>query len=168
MLCNISNIQKKQQLLVLKYLNCIPFKTTLPSPLIGIILLTTEVMKQITIFDDDENILELSKFILEQKGYSVSTFENCDAIIEKLEKSKPDVILMDNWIPDMGGILATRMIKEHETFRHIPVIYFSANNDIKLLAEHAGADAYLAKPFNITELENIVAEMIAATSNQTT
>ena len=68
----------------------------------------------------------------------------------------PDVILMDNWIPDSGGIVASRTIKSNEELQHIPIVYFSANNDIKALAQEAGADAFLAKPFDLEELEKII------------
>ncbi|MNW07478.1 Polar-differentiation response regulator DivK [compost metagenome] len=68
----------------------------------------------------------------------------------------PDIIFMDNWLPDVGGIDATRELKGHPTLKNIPVIYFTANNDVKSLAEQAGADGYLSKPFDIQELENII------------
>ena len=68
----------------------------------------------------------------------------------------PDIIFMDNWLPDVGGIDATRALKSDETLKNIPVIYFSANNDVMSLADQAGADGYLSKPFDIQELENII------------
>ena len=68
----------------------------------------------------------------------------------------PAVILMDNWIPDDGGIIATQTIKKVEKLKDIPVIYFSANSDIELLANHAGAETYLAKPFDLEELERVI------------
>ena len=70
----------------------------------------------------------------------------------------PDIIFMDNWLPDVGGIDATKALKNNDSLKHIPVIYFSANNDVKSLAEQAGADGYLSKPFDILELEEIVSK----------
>lgn len=69
---------------------------------------------------------------------------------------KPDVILMDNWIPQTGGIAATQTIKKEEDLKNIPVIYFSANNDIEVLAREAGADTYIAKPFDLDDLEALI------------
>jgi len=112
--------------------------------------------KRILIFDDDTDILSICSYILEEQGWQVFTRTNCNNIIEVLEEVQPDVILMDNWIPDTGGIVATQLIKEHEKFKSVPVIYFSANNDIKTLAQKAGADTFLAKPFDINELEDVV------------
>lgn len=68
----------------------------------------------------------------------------------------PDVILMDNWIPDDGGIVATQKLKSDEVLKEIPVIYFSANSEIELLANKAGAEAYLPKPFDLDDLEQII------------
>ncbi|MEO5911521.1 MAG: response regulator [Pelobium sp.] len=116
--------------------------------------------KTILIFDDDVNILELCSIILNDCGYHVETSETSHDIIEKVTALKPDAILMDNWIPEIGGIEATRLLKSNPEFKHIPVIYFSANNDIQSLAEKAGADAHLAKPFDLDVLENIMKEVL--------
>ena len=80
--------------------------------------------------------------------------------VNQVAEYHPDIILMDNWLPDVGGIEATQELKKHPMYKDIPVIYFSANNDIKALAETAGAESYLAKPFDIDELEEKVVELI--------
>lgn len=121
--------------------------------------------KTILIFDDDVNILELCAIVLSESGYHVEISETSHDIIEKVSETNPDVILMDNWIPDIGGIKATQLLKNNPQFQHIPVIYFSANNDIHLLANTAGADAYLSKPFDLDDLENIVGETILKAKN---
>lgn len=112
--------------------------------------------KKIVIFDDDEDILSICVYILEEQGWEVQTFTNCNNIIERVNAIKPDVILMDNWIPDEGGIIATQTLKKDEALKHIPVVYFSANSDIQILADHAGADSYLAKPFDLEELDRVI------------
>lgn len=112
--------------------------------------------KKVFIFDDNLEILELCTIILEDAGYEIKTSSTSNDIIGQVTAYIPDIIFMDNWLPDVGGIDATRALKNHEELRHIPVIYFSANNDVKSLAEQAGADGYLSKPFDIEELEKIV------------
>src|SRR5476649_443639 len=112
--------------------------------------------RKIIIFDDDEDILSICSYILEEQGWEVHTFTNCNAIVERVSEFTPDVILMDNWIPDDGGIMATQTLKKTESLKNIPVIYFSANSDIELLASHAGAETYLAKPFDLEELERVL------------
>ena len=112
------------------------------------------------IYDDDADLLEVCCLILQSKNFEVITKDRCSEILSDLNKHQPDVVIMDNWIPDLGGIKATRLIKSSEKFQHIPVIFFSANNDISALSTEAGADYSLQKPFDITELESMVLNAI--------
>ncbi len=114
----------------------------------------------ILVFDDDKTLLSIFSIVLKASGYTVAVSETSHDIIEKVAEVKPAAIIMDNWIPIIGGIKATQILKEHAKFRHIPVIYCSANKDIALLAEKAGAEAYLAKPFDLADLENTVAKLV--------
>ena len=120
------------------------------------------VRKKVMIYDDDTDLLEVCTLILQSKNFDVITKDRCNAILDDLGIHKPDVILMDNWIPDHGGVKATRLIKASEQFNHIPVIFFSANNDVSEMAVEAGAEYYLQKPFDITELESIVVNAVNA------
>ncbi len=112
--------------------------------------------RKVIIFDDDEDILSICNYILQEQGWEVHTYTDCNNIIEKVTGIMPNVILMDNWIPDAGGIVATQTLKNNEALKAIPVVYFSANSDIQLLAQQAGAETYLAKPFDLDELERII------------
>jgi two-component system cell cycle response regulator DivK len=119
-----------------------------------------EPNKKIIIFDDDEDILSICSYILEEQGWEVHTFTDCNNIIDKVSAILPDVVLMDNWIPDVGGIVATQTLKKSEELKHIPVIYFSANSDIEVLATNAGAQTYLAKPFDLEDLERVISNVL--------
>ncbi len=112
--------------------------------------------KKILLFDDNADILELCTIILKNAGYEVKSSQTSNNIEEQVLGFMPDLILMDNWIPDIGGIVATQNLKKNPILKHIPVIYFSANNDIESLAKLAGAEDYLTKPFDILKLERIV------------
>ena len=54
-------------------------------------------------------------------------------------------------------------LKQNEVLKSIPIIYFSANSDIELLANHAGAETYLAKPFDLEELERVINAVLEPT-----
>ncbi|NRF41947.1 MULTISPECIES: response regulator [Pedobacter] len=120
-----------------------------------------EKNKRVFLFDDNAEILELCTIILEDAGYDIKTSSTSNNIIDQVLSYVPDIIFMDNWLPDVGGIDATKELKGHETLKSIPVIYFSANNDVKALAAEAGADGYLSKPFDIQELEDIISKHLA-------
>src|SRR6187402_2893095 len=106
-------------------------------------------MSKVLIFDDDEDILELCSLILRQNGFETFGESNSKRVIERIGETNPDVILMDNWIPGIGGIKATQLIKATPQTLHIPVIIFSANNNIENIAREAKAEYYLKKPFDI-------------------
>jgi DNA-binding NtrC family response regulator len=122
--------------------------------------------RRIMIFDDDNDILSICSFILESQGWKVFTQSNCNNILKVVGEVKPDLIVMDNWIPDSGGIIATQTIKANESTKHIPVIYFSANHDIKNLAGQAGTEYFLAKPFDIQQFEELIEHVLQVHSSQ--
>lgn len=112
--------------------------------------------KKVIIFDNDEDILSLCSYILTRLGWEVHTRNACENLITTLENIQPTVIFIDNDIDDHGGVIATQTIKSHSALKTIPVIYFSGHDQIKILAEQAGADTYLEKPFEIKDLEKVI------------
>ena len=118
------------------------------------------MVKRILVYDDDADILEVCATILRMKGYDVLCRDNCKAILKDIEMYAPDVILMDNWLPDIGGVKAVQLIKGTPAFKHIPVIFFSANSHVEELAKEAGADFMLKKPFDLSELQQVIGTAI--------
>lgn len=115
-------------------------------------------MRRVLVCDDDVSISEIVALVLTDADWEVYTIPDCNNIIEQIETTKPSVIFMDHKIPDEGGIVATQIIKNDPDHRDIPVIYFTANDDIDALAQKAGADYVLQKPFNIKQLEDTVSK----------
>ncbi len=113
--------------------------------------------KCVLIFDDDPEILMVSKIILEQENYRVETRICCDDVINDITEVNPSMILMDLRIPKIGGEKATILIKNKKATKHIPVIIFSANTEIEQVSERAHANGFLKKPFDIDALLSIVA-----------
>lgn len=111
-----------------------------------------EANKRVLVFDDDRDLLTIFQFLFQHHGWEVRTSETCSDVLAKTTEYGPDLILMDNWIPDTGGVVATQLLKNDSALKNIPVIYISANNDIKDIAAKAGADAHIAKPFDFDKL----------------
>ena len=116
---------------------------------------------RVMIFDDDTDLLEVCSIVLKSKNYIVNGLNKCDDIIQEVKAFSPNVILMDNWIPEIGGVKATQQLKNDLELKSIPIIFFSANDRVEDLASEAGADFYLQKPFEIEELEATVSKAIA-------
>lgn len=119
------------------------------------------------IFDDDTDLLEVCGMVLKAKGHTVIGMDNCNALIENIKRFSPNVILMDNWIPEIGGVNAIHLIKADRELNSVPVILFSANDDIRELAREANADFFLQKPFEIDDLETTVSRAILSHVTQT-
>lgn len=105
--------------------------------------------KCILIYEDDQEIVLLCKTILIKNQYRVESLSRCENVLSDLEKIKPDLILMDLWIPEIGGEKAIIKIKENPASQQIPVILFSANSDIEEICKKINADGYIQKPFDI-------------------
>ncbi len=115
--------------------------------------------KCVLIFDDDTEILFLCNAVL-KNDYRVITSNRCDHVIDEVGNIKPDLILMDLWIPNIGGAKATEILKETNTTAHVPIILFSANADIKDIALSVKANGYLEKPFDIKKLKETIEQYI--------
>jgi len=120
--------------------------------------------KCILIFDDDPEILMVCKIILEQYNYRVETRAFCDDIIKDLSEVKPDIILMDLWIPIVGGEAAINLMKSNNETQHMPVILFSANVEINVIANRSNVNGFLKKPFDINTLLHTVESTLTGTN----
>ena len=118
--------------------------------------------KKILIFDDDQAILSVCRIILEKQNFHVEIRTYCDNVIEDIITTEPSLILMDLWIPVIGGENAIILMKNNGTTQHIPVILFSANTDIAKISKRVNANGFLRKPFEITALLQIIEANIVA------
>lgn len=116
--------------------------------------------KRALVFDDDVAITGILTYILEEDGWEVISVTNSNNVVQEVVDTKPTLIIMDNNIPDYGGIASTRKLKQQPELKNIPVVYCTANNDIEVLAEKAGADGYLPKPFTLGNLETIISTLL--------
>ena len=104
--------------------------------------------KRIVVVDDDDDILQIIRFILEEKGYLVDAVTDILSF-NKLGNVKPDLILLDDWLSDGYGHLLCRALKQNRQTKTIPVVLISAKNDIECIAEKSHADDYIPKPFDL-------------------
>lgn len=109
-------------------------------------------MKKILICDDDESIVEVIKIILESENFETATCNSGKGIERKVMEYNPDLIFLDIWMPGIDGKEVTKILKKNPKTSGIPVIVISALNDTKDVAQEAGADGFLSKPFEMEEL----------------
>ena len=113
--------------------------------------------KKILICDDDSGIMDLMEIILDEQGYHV--IAEMDSLKVKLliEKECPDLVVLDLWMPVLSGDMILQTIRGMPTFKNLPVVAVSASNDGRKIAMAAGATAFVAKPFDIDHLLEVIA-----------
>ncbi len=116
--------------------------------------------KCILIYEDNQEILVLCKTILTRKNYRVETRLRCENVLNDIATIQPDLVLMDLWIPEIGGEKAVSLMKENPATRSISVLLFSANADIKEICKRTNADGYLEKPFDVKTFVSTIEEYI--------
>ena len=104
---------------------------------------------KVLVVDDEIYILHILDFSLTMEGYEVITAKDGFDALEKLEASRPDLIVLDIMMPRLDGYETCRRIKSSEKTKDIPVILLSAKGrKVDSEAGYAvGADSYMVKPF---------------------
>jgi DNA-binding NtrC family response regulator len=115
---------------------------------------------RILVVDDDEDIRKTLTTILEDKGYAVDTARNGREAMMKTKSKTYNLALIDIRLPDMEGTaLLTRIRDTTPNMRKIIITgYPSLRNAIDAL--NRGADAYIIKPFDVTEILQIIEEQL--------
>jgi putative two-component system response regulator len=118
--------------------------------------------KRILVVDDDENILNLEKTILEQKGFDVTAAAGGAEALRLLADRAFDLVLLDVMMPEVDGFTVCRKIKDDPRLKDIPVIFLTARGGGEALAEgfESGAVLYINKPFTANKLLTIVNTML--------
>ena len=105
--------------------------------------------KTILIVDDEEDIIELIRYNLEQAEFDVITAYSGEECIEKAEKSRPSLIVLDLMLPGIDGLKTCNMLRNGKNTRNIPIIMLTAKSEEKDIISglDIGADDYITKPF---------------------
>jgi CheY-like chemotaxis protein len=110
-----------------------------------------EKTKKIMIADDDPAILDSVGILLEFEGYDVTTTLSGRTVLN-IVNELPDLLLLDIWMSGMDGRDICKTLKQNEKTKGMPIVMISASKDIERSAIAAGADDFLAKPFDMNDL----------------
>ena len=113
-------------------------------------------MKKVLVLDDDHDIAEVVKLVLEMNGYqgeAITNFRELDAI---LFSYNPDVLVLDISLGGADGRDLCRKLKANKDLQHIHVILFSANRDASNHYKEFNAEAFIPKPFDTKQLINTI------------
>ena len=121
---------------------------------------------RVLVVEDEEDILEVIQYNLQQEGYEVSCCMDGLQGLEQARTLKPDLVLLDIMLPGMDGVEICRNLKERESTRRIPIIMVTAKGEEidVVLGLGVGADDYIPKPFKVRELVARVKAMLRRSS----
>ena len=116
-----------------------------------------DTKKRILLVDDEQINLEFFEVMLTKLGFEVEKADNGYDALDVVKRWKPDLIILDNVMPRLSGWEVTKILKtseEYRDFADVPIIMFSAMDDVKDKVEglELGADDYITKPFNFSEV----------------
>ena len=121
-------------------------------------------MARILVIDDSPSQLAGIRRIVEKLGHEALTAEDGAAGAEAAKREIPDLVLMDVVMPNLNGFQATRAITREPTTKHIPVILVTTKDQDtdRVWGMRQGAKAYITKPFNETELANLISQYLGS------
>jgi DNA-binding response OmpR family regulator len=112
----------------------------------------------ILVADDDAAIRSVLAILLGDAGYAVATAVDGEQALLYAAELEPDAILLDQGMPRMNGVEVARALRSRRCA--VPILMLSAAYDARRVAESCGADAFLAKPFDIDALLALVARLV--------
>ena len=107
--------------------------------------------KKILIIDDNAGILFVMRQALEMKGYAVQVSKTFTGI-STIAKDSPDLIYLDVSLLGKDGRDVSRELKRSESTKNIPIVILTAHVNAQELSNEAGANSFLSKPFELTQL----------------
>lgn len=111
-------------------------------------------MKKIIIVDDEQDIVESLKFVLEGNDYTCYCAYNGEDGLKLAKELMPDLIILDVMMPRINGYKISRLLKFDSKYKDIPILMVTARSqeEDKLIGEETGADEYITKPFDLDEV----------------
>jgi len=108
-------------------------------------------MTLIMVVDDDQDLAEMLGIVLTGAGYEVDLVSRGDEVLPIFTAQNPDLILLDVMLPGLSGVEVCKLIREKSM---VPIVMLSARSDKQDVVEglEAGADDYMVKPFDPSEL----------------
>jgi len=126
-----------------------------------------EITYSILVVDDDVDILNALKFLLEDEGYAVQIADKGD-YAESLAMGNqvlPDLIVLDVLLSGKDGRLICQKLKSQDETKHIPIVMMSAHPNAEHSVKKVGADAFIAKPFSIDNLLSLIPSLLPEKDN---
>ena len=118
--------------------------------------------KVILLVDDEPSTLNATRAGLVSRGFTVEAAEGADAALRALQSLKPNIIVSDLIMPGTNGFELFQRVKRETAYKAIPFVFLTAVDDYyaQKFGKELGGAAYITKPVDLDELEQIIKERI--------
>jgi two-component system OmpR family response regulator len=118
--------------------------------------------KRVLVIEDEPNIIEAISFILSRDGWEVKTHSNGHDAVEAVRARAPDLVILDVMLPGKSGFDILQDMRKDDELSTIPVLMLTARGQERdrEMAERAGADRYMTKPFSNAEVLEAVRDLV--------
>ncbi|MFQ6609182.1 MAG: response regulator [Fidelibacterota bacterium] len=109
---------------------------------------------KILIVDDEEDILKVVKYNLQNQGYSADTAVSGERALRKIKTDPPELLILDLMLPGISGLEICRIVRNDPKMKHIPILMLTAKGEESDIVTglELGADDYMTKPFSMSVL----------------
>ena len=121
-------------------------------------------MAKVMVVDDEEDLRNLVKMVMEKEGFEVESAEDGNDFLEKVDRFQPDIVILDVMMPGPSTKEILRKLREKGVDSKIvllTVVRFS-NDEIRKLSEMGNVVGYMTKPFDIPELVSEINKHVKA------
>lgn len=108
--------------------------------------------QHVLLIEDEPNIAEAIRFILSRDGWRVSHEADGSAALERVRKDRPDLVILDHMLPGMSGLDILSALRADPETVALPVMMLTARGRDREMAEQAGANRFMSKPFSNAEI----------------
>jgi DNA-binding response OmpR family regulator len=110
--------------------------------------------KKVLIADDSKTALMITNMALAKKPYDVATAADGEEAVSKALADRPDLILLDYFMPKLDGVEACKRLRSHDSMKDVPIIMLTTRGEQENIdaGVRSGCTEYLTKPLNVPEL----------------
>ena len=116
----------------------------------------------VLIAEDEPSILESLDFILRRAGWSIDSVTDGEAVLERVRRSRPRVLVLDVMLPKRSGFDVLKQLRADSETRDLPVLILTAKGQQqdRRIAEELGADGFVTKPYSNSEVVGAVRHLL--------
>ena len=110
--------------------------------------------KKVLIVDDEQDIVETLRFMLESEGINCLVAYDGEEALNLAKSELPDLMILDVMLPKINGYKICRLLKFDAKYKNIPILMVTARSqdEDKAIGQETGADEYITKPFEINDV----------------